>query len=274
MDPRHHVRRRRLCCTLTRVCLFVLIATNVATADPLLPPAAPLHRFVFGQLLLLQSANGLNFDDFGQHTLEESYPPSGKIRVSFSTFGEPVPYVFAEGGAAAPFKSGRTLGTLIYEFEVVGPEAAVDPVQVRVDAFGHVFATASEEGVAVVRASWSLTDATLGFAPVFEEGLQATQESIEDEFDHQVNLSMAVNHVFRVTLFADVFFNSGKFGAHGLAFMDPVFSFAPGVGPEYSFRFADGIGNGTVAAVPEPASALLLCVGVTAIGLVGRRARR
>jgi hypothetical protein len=253
------------------VCLFVLIATSVATADPLLPPAAPLHRFVFGQLMLLQTANGLNFDDFGKNSLEESYPPTGSIGVSFSTFGEPVPYVFAQGGASVPFRSGRSYGSLVYEFEVVGPEGAADPVQVTVDAFGHVFATASEEGVADVRASWSLTDASLGFAPVFEEGLHATQDSIEDEFDHQVNLSMAVNHVFRVTLFADVFFNSGKFGARGQAFMDPVFSFAPGVGPEYSFRFADGIGNGKVDTVPEPASALLLCVGVTAIGLVRRR---
>ena len=247
------------------------MAISHAKADPLLPPVAPLHKFVFGQApTLLQSATGLNFDDFGKHSLEESFPPTGAIGVSFSTFGKPLPYVFAQGGASAPHRSGRTFGTLIFEFEVVGPDGDDDPVLVVVHAFGHAFATATEEGVADVHATWKLTDASLNFAPVFEEGVHANQNSVEDSFNHQVVLELSANHVFRVTLFADVFFNSGKFGASGQAFMDPVFSFAPGVGPEYSFRFADGIGN---SAVPEPGSVLLLSTGATAIGLLRRRSR-
>ncbi len=277
MYPRGQVRRRCFCFGLTGVCLLVLFGTSHARADSLLPAVAPLHKFVFGQLVLLQSGNGLNFDDFGKYSLEESFAPDGVASVSFSTFGEPLPYVFAQGASAVPHKSGRTLGTLIYEFEVLGPEVilpdgSIAPVQVVADAFGHAFASASEEGTVDVHATWSLTDASLNFAPVFEEGVHANQNLAEDSFNHSVLLSLTPNHVFRVTLFADVFFNSGKFGAVGQAYMDPLFYFAPQVGPEYSFRFADGIGNSAVS-VPEPGSVLLLSTGAAAIGLLRRRSR-
>ena len=35
---------------------------------------------------------------------------------------------------------------------------------------------------------------------------------------------------------------------------NPVFSIGPGVSPDYSFQFSDGIGNSPVSSVPEPRS--------------------
>jgi hypothetical protein len=49
------------------------------------------------------------------------------------------------------------------------------------------------------------------------------------------------------------------------ASIDPVFSFARGVDPAYSFQFSDGIGNSSIAAIPEPSPVVLLSASAIAM---------
>jgi hypothetical protein len=71
----------------------------------------------------------------------------------------------------------------------------------------------------------------------------------------------------------DLQVGGGNFGANGTALIDPVFSFASGVDPSYSFQFSDGLGNSSIPAVTEPDSLLLLSAGAVAIDLLRRRSR-
>jgi hypothetical protein len=59
--------------------------------------------------------------------------------------------------------------------------------------------------------------------------------------------------------------------AFASAFIDPVFSFGPGVGSEYSFLLSEGVGN--AVPIPEPNASALLLAGVLAVGFF-RVARR
>jgi len=88
-----------------------------------------------------------------------------------------------------------------------------------------------------------------------------------------VFVTVTANHIHQVTMFVDVAVAGGEFGGHAAAFIDPVFSFAPGVDPSYSFQFSDGIGNSSTPAAPEPGSVLLLSTGAVAIALLRRRSR-
>ena len=84
-------------------------------------------------------------------------------------------------------------------------------------------------------------------------------------FGHTVNFTLSANQVYKVTMVADAFAAAGSSGtlAFASAFIDPIFSFGPGVGPEYSFLLSDGIGNG--APIPEPSAFVLLITGTLAL---------
>jgi PEP-CTERM motif len=214
-------------------------------------------------------------------------PPAGINFGTFDTFSLPGPGGLAEFVASAtpsPFLSGevsvrdnwtgRASGTLIYNMQVVGPSG---DVSVKVAVAGGASASSGTDvpfaGFAM-KAQWRLEDVNLGLAEVFSEGINtpALQGSFNDSFNHSVELTLQGGHLYRVTMVADAFAGAGSSAtpAFASAFIDPVFSFGPGVGSEYSFLFSAGIGNS--APVPEPATWALLATGVLA--LVLRRTRR
>ena len=118
-----------------------------------------------------------------------------------------------------------------------------------------------------------MEDVVLG--PVASDAIDSgvQHEFFSQSFSHAVPVTMLANHVYRVTMFVDVGVAGGEFGANAAAFIDPVFSFAPGVDPAYSFLFSEGIGNSPITASPEPSSVVLLSTGAIAIGLLRRRSK-
>jgi uncharacterized protein (TIGR03382 family) len=122
---------------------------------------------------------------------------------------------------------------------------------------------------------WSITNASSGIT-VFSEGIQTPElpGSFGDSFDHIDSLVLTANQRYRVRLVADAAIANGfTNGAVGFAFalIDPVFSFGPGVGPEYSFVFSEGIGNVRNSSVPKPGTFTLIVAGLLALGLFRRR---
>ena len=93
-----------------------------------------------------------------------------------------------------------------------------------------------------------------------------------ESFDRTVILTLATNHVYSVFMLADAGAAATLLGSHATAnaFVDPVFSLAPGVDPlAYSFDFSEGIGNSSL--VPEPGTLVLLIAGVLFLGLLRLR---
>jgi hypothetical protein len=94
-------------------------------------------------------------------------------------------------------------------------------------------------------------------------------------FSRTVGLTLTANQLYDVFMLVDAFsaatLDGSRADAH--AFVDPVFSFGPGVDPlAYSFEFSAGIGNSPVSfAVQEPGSLYLLSTGLLCIGLFRRR---
>jgi hypothetical protein len=164
-----------------------------------------------------------------------------------------------------------------YEVVILGPPGNV---LVLVDASGRVQAGAQPgTGGFALTASWSITNAISGVT-VFSEGIQtpALSGSFGDSFDHTDSLVLTANQRYSVRLVADAAIANGfTNGAVGFAFalIDPVFSFGPGVGPEYSFVFSEGIGNvRPSSSVPKPSTFTLIVAGLLALRLVRKRVRR
>jgi len=122
-----------------------------------------------------------------------------------------------------------------------------------------------------MKSLWRLEDANLGLQTVFSEGIDTGQLSgiFNESFGQTVALTLTANHVYRVTMVADAFAAAGSSGtsAFATAFIDPIFSFAPGVRPEYSFLLSEGVGNSAATSVPEPNSFALLITCLIALGL-------
>ena len=179
---------------------------------------------------------------------------------------------------AGKFQFGRATATLSYEMEVLGPQASV-PIQI--DASGLVFADVGLDGsgTAVAQSNWRIEDVGVGPVPIpvplfgdaLDSGVQ--HEPFSQSFSHRVFVTVTANDILRVTMSVDLQIGGGSVGGNGTAIIDPVFSFAPGVDPAYSFQFSDGIGNSSTPAAPEPGSVLLLSTGAVAIGLLRRRSR-
>ncbi|MGE0386283.1 MAG: hypothetical protein AB7Q97_16270 [Gammaproteobacteria bacterium] len=195
---------------------------------------------------------GINIGTFGTFPLSG---PGGFLQ--FSSVGEPGPFAAAEAHVAPGF-FGRSSGQIIYSMEILGPPGEV-PVSVAVAGGASGSSSTQPFTSFALKALWRIDDVNLGLAQVFAEGIEtpALQGSFSESFGHSVDLMLTAGHIYRVTLTADaaagaVDSDSQTFAA---AFIDPVFSFGPGIGPEYTFHFSEGIGN---SPVPLPGTLLLI----------------
>jgi len=226
--------------------------------------------------LTMNFAPPVTVDFFGAHEL--SVPvlePSGfftDTTLRLGVFSTPAPALYAEVSVSALQNIfGHSGGLLNYELQPIGPAGPVSALAFVSGAVITVPGTGGALPTMSVKATWRIEDKTLGLVPIFGEGIDvgSLQSQFEDNFTHTVGLTLAANHVYRVTLVADASASGGDFGAFARAVIDPVFSFAPGTDPAYSFLFSDGIGN-SVASVPEPGTLFLLGTAVLAIGLLRR----
>jgi hypothetical protein len=253
------------------ICLSLLFAVCRAKAGVL------ENAHITGGIVI--TSDSLNIHDFGffEHSvtvLEVSGFPA-ESGGTFGAFSEPSPGLRVNVGmAAAPYLFGHSGGLLNYEMEVLGPTG---PVPVLALASAAVITEPEGDKVTpvmFVKAAWGIEDKTAGLAQIFYEGLEfgnVTNE-ILNSFSHAVFLTLSANHVYRITLYADAAVSSSDRPSFAQAMIDPVFSFAPGTDPAYSFIFSDGIGN-SAADAPEPAS-LGLIAGAIPLLLAVRAIRR
>jgi hypothetical protein len=273
MYQRAQVDGRRLCSGLIGVCLLLLFAISHAKAGPLPPPPPPpLAPLLLNGTLFFNLIPRVDFDLFGNYSLfQPGQTANFDSLMAFRALGTPAPFL---GGqiSAAPFGFGRATATLTYELEILGPNGSVP---VLIDVSGRVFAHlgADLSGTALAQSNWAFEDVSLG--PVFSDALDSgvQHDDFSQSFSHTVFVTVTANHIYGVTMSVDLQIGGGNSGANGTAIIDPVFSFAPGVDPAYSFQFSDGIGNSLLPAIPEPSSVVLLSAGAITIGLL-RRARR
>lgn len=197
-----------------------------------------------------------------------SYPLSGFMGdLQLDVGATPSPFISASAQIIPNF-FGRANAIVQYSVQVLGPASTV---HVQVAVAGGVSGASSPGGAPgdnfhgfALTSQWSLQDAAS--ATVFSEGIvtPALQGSFSDSFNHVVDLELNVNAIYRVTLRADASARSGS----AFAFIDPVFSFAPGAGEGFSFVFSEGIGN---APIPEPAPFALFAIGLLGLAAAARR---
>ena len=274
MHQRAQVHGRRLCSGLIGVCLLLLFAIGHAKAGPLPPsPPPPLAPLLLNGTLSFNLIPRVDFNLFGDYSLfqPEPGPFEGDSRMHFTAFGTPAPFLGAQV-SAGKFQFGRAVAMLTYELEILGPPGSV-PILIDVSGrvSGHTDLFGS--GTLLLQSNWGIEDVVLGpvFSDTIDSGVQ--HDDFAQSFSHTVLVTVTANHIHRVTMFVDVEAGGGTTGTNATGLIDPVFSFAPGVDPAYSFQFSDGIGNSSISAIPEPSSVVLLSIGAIAIGLL-RRARR
>ncbi len=257
--------RRRPRPTLTGFCALLLLGLGQATATPL-DPANISGTILFN----IPPPARLDFNTFG------TFPQTGPGGfLQFTASGTPGPFLSGEATISENF-TGRATGILVYGIEILGPAGNV-PVLVDVSGGASGSSVANDPFAAfAMKSLWSLEGPNLGPQGIFSEGIDTGQLSgiFNQNFGHTVNLTLSANHVYKVTMVADAFAAAGSSGtlAFATAFIDPIFSFGPGVGPEYSLLLSDGIGNSAPVPVPEPGSLVLLIVGMFALGLLRIRA--
>jgi hypothetical protein len=211
-------------------------------------------------------------NDFGTTSLVDGRFGS----VSLTASGTPSPSLVADaniGPNLIPSISGRGSWLLEYALEIVGPPGTVP---VLIDVVGGASAVANTGASFAVESRWDVLDGGSSLAGDDIRSGQLTG-SFSQSFDRTVILSLAANLPYTVFMLADAFSAATLEGslADAHAFVDPIFSFGPGVDPLiYSFDFSAGIGNSPNAAVPEPRSLGLLSTGLLCLALLRRRSRR
>ncbi len=230
----------------------LLLVLCGGTSAATLAPAGVAAQLLFNRT----PPDGKNISTFGAFTLSG---PGGSLQ--FVSGGVPSPFATAEAQIEPNF-FGRASGQVIYSMELLGP---VGDVPVSVAVSGHASGSSSLQPFTsfALKALWRIDDVNLGLANVFAEGIEtpALQGNFSQSFGHSVKLTLTAGHTYRVTLTADAAAGAVDSASQtfATAFIDPVFSFGPGVGPEYSFHFSDGIGN---SPIPVPASLLLFASAI------------
>jgi hypothetical protein len=233
------------------------LCLGLASAQAALAPA-----LVAGQVQFSNPPVGLQVTTFGTFPLSQ---PTGSLQ--FTAAGDPAPFLAADA-AMDLFFFGRASGSLLYEMQVLGPAG---PVAVSITVAGGVAGDSDLSGNDLfagfaMKSTWSF-ETTSGVPLIPEEGISTPglTGSFSQSFGETHALMLDANQVYRVRMTAD----AGARGGSASAFIDPIFSFGAGVGPEYSFEFSAGIAN-----VPEPAPSALLAAGIAGLCLRRWRATR
>ena len=262
--------RRRLVLTFV-IFGAILLACASHRAGAAIPEAATPAR-IFAEL-------GFNFSPpdpidvvtFGEHQLAG---PGGRLRIDSALF--PSPYLHASVVDIRDGFFGRVAARLSYDFLVVGPDGNVPVIVTTIgEVQGNALPPPLGNGSFALKATWEIAN-TVGGTPLFVEGGIVTPQrsgNFFDSFEDVVNLDLVANQRYTVTMFADAGIANGfTNGAAGSAraFVDPIFTFGPGVGSEYSFVFSEGVGN---TLVPEPSSYAFMAAGLLALGVFRKRLR-
>jgi hypothetical protein len=247
----------------------------------IIPPEVPTPAHTVAQLsfnIFPPNPAPIEVLTFGEHQL---VGPAGRLRVDSALF--PSPFLHSSVVEIRDGFFGRVSATLEYEVVVVGPEVVLpDGTVVPIPVFAAVSGEVSGDalppplgtGSFSMKATWSITNAVSG-ATLDEGGIVTPQQSgnLFDSFADLVSLDLTPNRRFKVKLVTDVGvangFTNGGIGS-GRAFVDPVFSFAPDVAPEYSFVFSEGVGN---LPIPEPQTFTLMAAGLLTLGFLTKRLR-
>ena len=243
------------------------LGPGIAVASP--PPAA----LVSGDLFFNFSPPArLQPTDFGTFSLSD--PRFGSL--SIASIASPFPSASANAviGINPLFASifGRSVDVLVYSFELVGPAGMVP---VLIDVAGAASGSATRGASFAVESRWNLFDR--GHVSLASDDIRSGQLTgdFSQSFNRTVSLALAANQVYSVELFADAASAATDVGSNSIAsaFVDPIFSFGPGVDPaSYVFNFSAGIGNTRPATgVPEPGTLALLVAGL--LGLLQIRSR-
>ena len=257
---------------LARHCLLhlpsVLTAVSVLAAFPAAADVLPPYHLIGD--ISFNLGPRLFPNDFGTISLVDARFGS----VSLSASGTPSPLLIADaniGPNLLPSISGRASWLLDYALEITGPAGNVP---VLIDVAGGASGVASTGASFAVESRWDLLDGGSSLAGDDIRSGQMTG-SFSQGFSRSVSLTLATNRPYGVFMLVDAFSAAtvewSRADAH--TFVDPVFSFGPGVDPRvYSYNFSAGIGNSPAgAAVSEPASLGLLGAGLLCLGLLRRR---
>jgi hypothetical protein len=244
------------------VCGIWLPVLGTASAQALPPYSASRDAF-------FNLGARVTLADFG--TLPLTDPRFGSILVEAS--GSPSPALRAQsdiGPNLAAGIFGRGSALLNYKFEVVGPQGQVPVV---IDVQGTASGSATAGGSIAVESFWSFYFDALN--PLAGDDLRSGQifgAAYNQSFSRSVQLTLTANVPYTVSMLADAQAAATDAGsrASARALVDPVFSLGVGADPGlYSFQFSAGIGN--TAAVPGPASAIAMALGLLVLGAATRR---